>query len=1249
MHCLSSMEGKMLYKDLVNFEPIDSVIQLTDANSTDKAMHLLDTYVISERMAETINEVIFKQLQYTKPEDNKGLLVVGNYGSGKSHLMSVISTIAEHEGSSDHITNIAVKERAKEIEGQFKVIRFEIGGVDRPLKEIIISQLEKGFSEMGVNYNFPEDDSKLTNNKEWLLEMMEVFNEQFPEKGLLIVVDELLDFLRSRGDHSLTLDLGFLREIGEIAYNTRFRFVAGIQEMLFDNPRFSYVADALKRVKERFEQVRIVKEDIAFVISQRLLKKNDEQKAKIREHLTEFSKLYERLNEDMDNYVNLFPIHPSYLSTFEKVRNIEKRVALKTITQEMNKIINNEVPSSEPGLISYDSYWSYIEDDPSNKSIPEVREVMDKASILKDRIMSAFPTTKWRYKDMSIKIVNALALNRLTTDDIYSKVGMASDELKNDLFLTVPGAMDMLLEDDDPAAFLKSNIDVAIKTIMETVSYQYISINEVNAQYYLDLKKDIDVDSLIADRAEIIEADTMDRYYFDLLQNAIALNDLTYISGYKIWAHELPWERKRVMRKGYLFLGSPNERSTAQPERDFYIYMLRPFNEVTFKNENRTDEVFFKLNTQDKFFAETLKKYAAAKEQYIETTQAQKPLFKAKFDTYYKQLNKWLHEHFVDAFKIIYKGKEGFLSDFGMFLPAEDNLKALVNYSAAEFLSDAFEEEYPEYPTFTKYAPWYLSSENIKTAASEALQFLNGRVTKTGEAILNGLVMENSISQVTPESIAHSAYSRWILQLLNEKGNGKVVNSKEIYDQDALRGSGDRRLSKEFKLEPELMVVIIGALLSSGKLEVSVAGKNYTAMNFQEFAATDVEVLSNFDHIKKPTGLPVTEINAVLDMFNEHAPNFDEKILEGYIKRLSSRAIEEVIRIVKMIELVKKGFTISNNEVVDPNTKQDYVTRLTIYKDFCEKIQRYNSVAKMKNFPVTLDEIQTQIENKKVISTIEQMRKDVDEVGSLVGYITQATYNYGLESQWSKYAQGTINGVIEAVKSGNEFKQQFSDLKAIKDNYINEYFDIHQRSRLTSKEEIERSALLESSEADILATLSSQISILPAQQLGDWVSEVRSTRACFSLTKQELEQFPTCRHCNFEIGKTDRQSKEIIVNAKDKLVNIYDNWMDILVDGLKQAGIAANRELLNPEEKSEIDQFIQTRDLNLPMSNQFLKIVNSLFQGFEKVELSQTMLIEAMGDGSPMSVNELEGRLKQLIIDLTNGKDKDKVRIMVKG
>lgn len=88
----------MKYRDLVHFEPIESVIQLTDANEQKVAYQLLDTYVISDRMAELLDELVIEQLQMDRYADNKGLLIVGNYGTGKSHLMSVISTVAELEG-----------------------------------------------------------------------------------------------------------------------------------------------------------------------------------------------------------------------------------------------------------------------------------------------------------------------------------------------------------------------------------------------------------------------------------------------------------------------------------------------------------------------------------------------------------------------------------------------------------------------------------------------------------------------------------------------------------------------------------------------------------------------------------------------------------------------------------------------------------------------------------------------------------------------------------------------------------------------------------------------------------------------------------------------------------------------------------------------------------------------------------------------------------------------------------------------
>lgn len=78
------------YSDLIQFEPIESIVQLRDADDKERAFHLLDTYVISDRMAEQLDEIILEHIQFDRMVDNKGLLIVGNYGTGKSHLMSVI-------------------------------------------------------------------------------------------------------------------------------------------------------------------------------------------------------------------------------------------------------------------------------------------------------------------------------------------------------------------------------------------------------------------------------------------------------------------------------------------------------------------------------------------------------------------------------------------------------------------------------------------------------------------------------------------------------------------------------------------------------------------------------------------------------------------------------------------------------------------------------------------------------------------------------------------------------------------------------------------------------------------------------------------------------------------------------------------------------------------------------------------------------------------------------------------------------
>lgn len=67
----------MKYSELISFKPIESTIQLLDANQELKARELVETYVMSDTMADQLKTRLIDQLQMDEVIDNKGVLVVG--------------------------------------------------------------------------------------------------------------------------------------------------------------------------------------------------------------------------------------------------------------------------------------------------------------------------------------------------------------------------------------------------------------------------------------------------------------------------------------------------------------------------------------------------------------------------------------------------------------------------------------------------------------------------------------------------------------------------------------------------------------------------------------------------------------------------------------------------------------------------------------------------------------------------------------------------------------------------------------------------------------------------------------------------------------------------------------------------------------------------------------------------------------------------------------------------------------------
>ncbi len=188
--------------------------------------------------------------------------------------------------------------------------------------------------------------------------MMAQFNEKYPNLGMLLVVDELLDYLRSRKQHDLILDLGFLREIGEVCKLIRFRFIAGLQESLFDNPKFQFVASSLMRVKDRFEDRPHRPAGRGLRRLRTIAEQDQGAEGQDPEHLQKFTPLYGGMAERLEEFVHAFPGPPTYLEVFEAISIAEKREVLKTLSAEIKRLLDDDVPPDQPGLISYDSYWN---------------------------------------------------------------------------------------------------------------------------------------------------------------------------------------------------------------------------------------------------------------------------------------------------------------------------------------------------------------------------------------------------------------------------------------------------------------------------------------------------------------------------------------------------------------------------------------------------------------------------------------------------------------------------------------------------------------------------------------------------------------------------------------------------------------------------------------------------------------------------------------------------------------------------
>jgi len=1254
----------MRYRELVRFEPIETVVQLQDADEEAEARRLVETYVVSDRMAEQLAGVVIPQLQFLTPHDNKGVLVVGNYGTGKSHLMSVVSAVAEYSELAERMTHPRVREAAAAIAGRFKVARVEIGAVQRGLRDILLDELERALERWGTPYRFPPADS-LTNHKDVLVEATAAFQQRYPEQGILLVVDELLDFLRGREERALILDLGFLRELGETAALTPFRFVGGLQETLFDSPRFAFVADQLRRVRDRFEQVRIGREDIKFVVANRLLKKDDEQLARITEHLRPFTPLYAEMAERLDEYARLFPIHPAYVETFELVHVAEKREVLRTFSRAMEGMLDEEVPGDRPGVIAYDHYWDVLRGNPSMRGLPGVAEVIEKSGVLEGRIANAY--TRPNLKPMALRIVHALSVLRLTTDDIHAPLGATPAELRDKLCLWAPVP-------EQNAEFLLGQVQVALREILRTVSGQYISYNDANDQYYLDVRKDIDFEAKVRERGEFLSETDLNPYFFDALRQVMGLSDSTYLTGAQLWFHELPWAERKVTRPGYLFFRPPDERTTAQPPRDFLKYVLPPFAERPWQGETEADEVVFRLEGAGQAFENLVRRYAGARAMANDSA-SHRDVYGRMGDEALRRLREWLNQHLHELLRVSYRGVTETIGEAlaGTRSSASRDLRELLDAVAAAKLAPRFGEEYPEYPAFRRLAQ-PVTEKSRKGNAEEAIRALAGWPrTNQAAAILDGLGLLDEQGTIRP---GQSPYARYLLEKLRAKPEGQVVNRGEVITQVA-GGLDPIEKDLRFGLEPEWVAVVLVALVYGGDAALNLDGREtLEAAGIDRAATIAIETLADFRFYQRPKSLPLRLWEEIFEVLGV-APGLvrDENAREQGVRELQLTVQREIGRTVSLEAAVGQGVRLWNAPVFTDNfrlesergavvgsnlpavhlTSTDARAGLRGYKGFLEKVQRFNTVGKLRNLDLSDSQIGDAREHKRAVDRVEGLLRLVQQLRPTTEYLAEAQGNLAAEHPWSGRGVAVREGLLDEVRRYGKGEGAPSaaglgqELEALKREYVAAYAEEHARLTLGPQADDRRDRLTRDPRLAALRALAT-IDLLQSDraQLSAWQRAITELPTCREFHAGIIDATPTCPNCRLRPVQRPRgaPAERMLDDLDRRLDALLVDWRRALREGLNTDSAARSIASMTAAERRPIETFLAQAEDDPQVPDAFTASATAALRGIETVALWQGELLDALARGGlPCTPEELQSRFNGYLNKQLRGRERGTTRL----
>jgi hypothetical protein len=239
-------------------------------------------------------------------EAGAAFFLVGHFGSGKSHLLAALAELATLAGDATSAWGPALRDAAGRARPAVAVaVPLVEHRATAQLEDLVLGA---AWAALGR----PSPPTSTDRRAAW-----DAVHEA-AGAGLVVLLDELSEFLRAKQGPALVEDLRFLQFLGEWARESPVVVVAALQESIDEVANVSQ--RELARIRDRYRTLALSMRHVEDLVRGRLVRLRPGAEAWVERAHRELETAFPSWGVSLDRLARCYPLHPATLSVLEGLR-----------------------------------------------------------------------------------------------------------------------------------------------------------------------------------------------------------------------------------------------------------------------------------------------------------------------------------------------------------------------------------------------------------------------------------------------------------------------------------------------------------------------------------------------------------------------------------------------------------------------------------------------------------------------------------------------------------------------------------------------------------------------------------------------------------------------------------------------------------------------------------------------------------------------------------------------------------------